>query len=174
MVQWLGWLFLLFLLPTSIASSQRSKRSLSLPSLRGQNSQLEAGISRWQAASRREVYRLHRRESVQHVPLRRRPVRPAPPYRLQCPAPHPERTRAIVPPGEEGLFEEYGPEARAVLDDILEKYVEYGTAQFQIPEILKVPPISERGTVTDIIRLFGGASHMRDALAKMQQYLYAA
>ncbi len=72
------------------------------------------------------------------------------------------------------FFEEYGLEARAVLDDILEKYVEYGTAQFQIPEILKVPPISKRGTVTDIIRLFGGATQMRDALTKMQQYLYAA
>jgi type I site-specific restriction endonuclease len=72
------------------------------------------------------------------------------------------------------FFEKYGPEARAVLNDILEKYVEYGTAQFQIPEILKVPPISQRGTVTEIIRLFGGAQHMRNALAKMQQYLYAA
>jgi hypothetical protein len=27
-----------------------------------------------------------------------------------------------------------------VLDDILEKYIDYGVAQFQIPEILKVPP----------------------------------
>ena len=43
------------------------------------------------------------------------------------------------------FFDEYGPEARQVLDDILEKYIEYGTAQFQIPEILKVPPISHRG-----------------------------
>jgi type I restriction enzyme, R subunit len=72
------------------------------------------------------------------------------------------------------FFEEYGSDARAVLDDILEKYVEYGTAQFQMPEILKVPPISQRGTVTDIIRLFGGAEHLRQALQKMQQYLYAA
>ena len=47
-------------------------------------------------------------------------------------------------------------EARAVLDDILEKYIEYGTAQFQIPEILKVPPISHRGTVMEIAGMFGG------------------
>jgi type I restriction enzyme, R subunit len=72
------------------------------------------------------------------------------------------------------FFEEYGSDARAVLDDILEKYVEYGTAQFQMPEILKVPPISQRGTVQDIIRMFGGAEHLRRALQKMQQHLYAA
>jgi type I restriction enzyme, R subunit len=72
------------------------------------------------------------------------------------------------------FFEEYGSDARAVLDDILEKYVEYGTAQFQVPEILKVPPISQRGTVPDIIRMFGGAEHLRRALQKMQQHLYAA
>ena len=40
---------------------------------------------------------------------------------------------------------------------MLEKYVEYGTAQFQIPDILKVPPISEHGNVIEIAALFGGA-----------------
>src|SRR2546425_734490 len=42
------------------------------------------------------------------------------------------------------FFERYSKEARAILDDILNKYVDYGTAQFAIPDILKVPPISER------------------------------
>ena len=52
----------------------------------------------------------------------------------------------------------------AVLEEMLEKYVEYGTAQFQIPEILKIPPISERGTVPEIAALFGGAERMRAAV----------
>ncbi len=72
------------------------------------------------------------------------------------------------------FFDEYGPEARQVLDDILEKYIEYGTAQFQIPEILKVPPISHRGTVADIIGMFGGPERLRAAVSGMQQQLYAA
>jgi type I restriction enzyme R subunit len=75
---------------------------------------------------------------------------------------------------QKDFFETYGPEAKAVLDDIIDKYIDYGAAQFQIPEILKVPPISERGTVPDIIRMFGGADQMREAVAKMQQHLYAA
>lgn len=72
------------------------------------------------------------------------------------------------------FFDKYARQARAVLDEMLEKYVEYGTAQFQIPEILKVPPISQRGTVAEIASLFGGAAHLRTAVAEMQALLYAS
>ncbi len=72
------------------------------------------------------------------------------------------------------FFEQYGPEAREVLAEMLAKYVEYGTAQFQIPEILKVPPISERGTVPQIAAFFGGAEKMRTAVGEMQALLYAS
>ena len=75
---------------------------------------------------------------------------------------------------KKGFFEQYGPEAREVLDEMLDKYVEYGTAQFQIPEILKVPPISERGTVPQIAAFFGGAEKMRAAVSEMQALLYAS
>jgi type I restriction enzyme, R subunit len=72
------------------------------------------------------------------------------------------------------FFGQYGPEARDVLNAMLDKYVEYGTAQFQIPEILKVPPISERGTIPQIAALFGGAEQMRAAVNEMQSLLYAS
>jgi type I restriction enzyme R subunit len=72
------------------------------------------------------------------------------------------------------FFEKYGPEARQVLPEMLDKYIEYGTAQFQIPEILKVPPISERGTVPQIAAFFGGADKMRAAVGEMQSLLYAS
>ena len=71
-------------------------------------------------------------------------------------------------------FFEYSPQAREVLEDILEKYIDYGTAQFQIPEILKVPPISNRGSVIEIAKLFGGARHLRMAVNAMQSLLYAS
>ncbi len=72
------------------------------------------------------------------------------------------------------FFDEYAPEARAVLNDMLDKYIEYGTAQFQIPDILHVPPISERGTVPQIAKFFGGAEKLRAAVSKLQTLLYAA
>jgi type I restriction enzyme, R subunit len=72
------------------------------------------------------------------------------------------------------FFDKYGPEARDVLTEMLEKYIEFGTAQFQIPEILKVPPISERGTVPEIAAFFGGAENLRTAVNEMQALLYTA
>jgi hypothetical protein len=40
--------------------------------------------------------------------------------------------------------------------------------------VLKVPPISERGNVGEIIRFFGGAAPLRQAVADLQAHLYAA
>jgi type I restriction enzyme R subunit len=75
---------------------------------------------------------------------------------------------------EKNFFEKYGPEARAILADLLEKYAEHGTAQFVIPDVLKVPPISERGNVIEIAQLFGGPDELRQAVAELQALLYAA
>jgi type I restriction enzyme, R subunit len=85
------------------------------------------------------------------------------------------RERADRVKKEEKLFfEKYGAEARAILGDLLEKYAEHGTAQFLIPDVLKVPPISERGNVMEIGRLFGGPEKLKEAVDELQTLLYAA
>ncbi|MGH9326715.1 MAG: EcoAI/FtnUII family type I restriction enzme subunit R [Terriglobia bacterium] len=71
------------------------------------------------------------------------------------------------------FFERYNKPAQQVLNDILDKYIEYGTAEFKIPDILKLPPISERGTVVEIADMFGGAENLRGAVNEMQASLYA-
>ncbi len=75
---------------------------------------------------------------------------------------------------QKDFFNRYAPEARQILDEILEKYAEHGLAQFKVPEILKVPPISDHGNVIEITEKFGGADRLREALAEMQSLLYAA
>ena len=72
------------------------------------------------------------------------------------------------------FFDTYAPEARAVLEDLLDKYTEYGIAEFTLPDVLKGPPISNRGNVGEIIQLFGGPDILRDAVTRLQQELYAA
>lgn len=72
------------------------------------------------------------------------------------------------------FFERYGPEAHAILDELLEKYAEHGAAQFVMPDVLKVPPVSDHGNVGEIIRFFGGADRLRDAVTELQNLLYAA
>jgi type I restriction enzyme R subunit len=75
---------------------------------------------------------------------------------------------------EKSFFEKYGPEARSILTDLLEKFAEHGTAQFVIPDVLKVPPISERGNVIEIAKLFGGPEKLREAVNQLHALLYAA
>ncbi len=72
------------------------------------------------------------------------------------------------------LFAKYGPEAHQILEELLEKYAEHGDAQFALPDVLHVPPISGHGTVADIIKLFGGADQLRAAVNELQAQLYAA
>lgn len=72
------------------------------------------------------------------------------------------------------FFDQYGPQAKDILSALLEKYAEYGTAQFVIPDVLKVPPLSERGNVMEIAGFFGGPDQLRTAVHRLQTLLYAA
>jgi len=72
------------------------------------------------------------------------------------------------------FFDRYGPQARAVLDDLLDKYTAHGTAQFIMPDALKVPPLSDYGNVREIAGLFGGFDQLRAAVDQLQSLLYAA
>lgn len=72
------------------------------------------------------------------------------------------------------LFEKYGPDARQVLEELLEKYAEHGDAQFKLPDVLHVPPISDHGRPAEIIRIFGGPDQLREAVNELQTELYAA
>lgn len=72
------------------------------------------------------------------------------------------------------FFDQYGPQAKGILNELLDKYAEYGSAQFVIPDVLKVPPISERGNVMEIATFFGGPDQLRTAVHRLQTLLYAA
>jgi len=74
--------------------------------------------------------------------------------------------------GRVDFWERFRPDARQILEEILDKYIEYGTAQFKMPDILKVPPISSHGNVLEIADKFGGPEQLRAALEDMQRLLY--
>ena len=65
-------------------------------------------------------------------------------------------------------------QARQVLEELLEKYAEHGDAQFVLPDVLKIPPISKHGTINDIVGSFGGPEQLRDAVDQLQKLLYVA
>ncbi len=49
-----------------------------------------------------------------------------------------------------------------------------GELQFTLPNVLKVPPISNHGNVAEIIAKFGGTDQLRNAVDQLQMLLYAA
>ena len=62
------------------------------------------------------------------------------------------------------FFGYFAPEAREILNDLLEKYTADGELQFTLPDVLKVPLISQHGNVAEIIGKFGGADQLRNAV----------
>lgn len=72
------------------------------------------------------------------------------------------------------FLEKHSGTARQILEELLEKYAEHGTAQFVLPDVLQVPPISDHGNVMEIAKCFGGADKLREAIHELQTILYAA
>ncbi len=72
------------------------------------------------------------------------------------------------------FFDQYGPEARTIINELLDKYAEHGTAQFTAPDVFEVPPISQHGNLNEIANKFGGTEKLMEAFSKLQEYLYAA
>ena len=72
------------------------------------------------------------------------------------------------------FFAYYAPEAREILNDLLEKYALDGELQFTLPDVLKVAPIWRHGNVAEIVRKFGGPDQLRNAVTQLQRLLYAA
>ena len=75
---------------------------------------------------------------------------------------------------ESDFFIRFGPEARAVLDALVEKYAEHGSAQFKLPDVLEVPPFNAWGNVIELALRFGGSRRLRDAVNDLQRLIYAA
>lgn len=82
-----------------------------------------------------------------------------------------ERARRVR---DTDLFTQYGDDARAILDALLERYAGGGADELALPQALKVQPVSNFGNPSEIARRFGGPQAMRQAVAELNQALYAA
>jgi type I restriction enzyme R subunit len=79
-----------------------------------------------------------------------------------------------VATAHEAFFDRFGPEARDILHELVDKYSEHGLEQFRLPDALKVPPISSHGNPSEIATLFGGPEELRAAVDELEELLYAA
>jgi type I restriction enzyme R subunit len=71
------------------------------------------------------------------------------------------------------VFSRYGPQARAVLEALLEKYATEGVVDdLDNVKILAIPPFSQMGTPLQLIREFGGKAGFEQAVHELQGELY--
>lgn len=74
----------------------------------------------------------------------------------------------------ENFFDRYAPDARSILEELVDKYAEHGLDQLRLPDVLKVLPLSAHGNPSEIASIFGGPQQLRDAVDELEELLYAA
>jgi type I restriction enzyme, R subunit len=70
-------------------------------------------------------------------------------------------------------FTQYGQQARAVLNALLDKYADEGIGTLENAKVLKLKPFSDMGTPVEIInQLFGGKTNYEKAITELEQELF--
>lgn len=71
------------------------------------------------------------------------------------------------------VFGEYGEQARAVLEALLEKFADHGVQDVEDAKVLELPPFNQFGSKTQIRRgIFGSAEQYTRAVQALEQALY--
>jgi len=69
-------------------------------------------------------------------------------------------------------FTQYGPQAKAVLEALLEKYADEGVMNLDDLGVLKIAPFSGMGSVVELVRAFGGKPGFEQAVHDLQSAIY--
>jgi len=69
-------------------------------------------------------------------------------------------------------FGRYGPQARAVLAALLDKYADEGVLNLDDANVLRIPPLSTLGTPVELVKAFGGKAGFEQAVHELQSAIY--
>ena len=86
--------------------------------------------------------------------------------------PNPTRRERAESVRKRNVFAKYGPQARAVLEALLEKYQDQGIINLDDPRVLQVPPLDRLGTPLELIKTFGNKQSFELAVHELQSALY--
>lgn len=140
---------------------------------------LDTFLRRWKAADRKQaIIDELEDEGLRLEPLAEEVNPDLDPFDLIChvaygrpPLTRRERAENVR---KRDVFSKYGPQARAVLDALLEKYQDDGVVDLADVRILQVPPIDRIGTPVELIRQFGSRAGFEQAVHELQDALYEA
>ena len=71
-------------------------------------------------------------------------------------------------------FTRFGPQARAVLDALLDKYADEGLVPVEDLSVLRVQPLASLGTPVELLQHFGGRDGYLAAVRALERELYDA
>jgi type I restriction enzyme R subunit len=72
---------------------------------------------------------------------------------------------------ERDIFTKYGPQARTVLEALLQKYQDEGVTDLGDPRILQIAPFATMGTPVQLIKQFGRRPGFEKAVSDLQSAL---
>ncbi|PZO12206.1 MAG: restriction endonuclease [Leptolyngbya foveolarum] len=147
--------------------------------LTGEYASLNDFLSRWSGADRKQaILEELTNEGILLEALAEEVGRDFDPFDLICHVvwdrPPLTRRERVDEVRKRDYFAKYGPQARRVLEALLEKYADEGVAQIENKQILTVSPFTELGTPMEIAWAFGGRTAYLAALQELTQALYSA
>lgn len=147
--------------------------------IKGQFASLDEFLNKWNATDRKEaIIKGLQEQGVLVEALQDAVDRQVDLFDLIChvafdqpPLTRKERANNVK---KRNYFTKYGEQARKVLEALLDKYADEGVENIESLEVLKVRPLTEFGSPTEIIHEFGGRDKYLEAVKELENELYKA
>jgi type I restriction enzyme R subunit len=155
-----------------------SLRDYSRKTIRRHYASLDQFLRRWQATQRKEAIITELAEAGLLLdPLQEEIGKELDPFDLIChiafDQPPLTRRERVANVRKRDVFTHYGPQARAVLEALLDKYQDEGVVTgLDDPRLLQIAPFASMGTVPQLIKYFGTRADFERAVHALQTALY--
>jgi len=154
-----------------------SLRDFSKKALKKRFVSLDEFLRRWRAEERKQaIIDELENEGLPLGPLAEEVGKDLDPFDLIChvafdqpPLTRRERAESVR---KRNVFTKYGPQARAVLEALLQKYQDQGVINLDDPRVLQISPFDTMGTPLQLIKQFGTRADFERAVHEMQSELY--
>jgi type I restriction enzyme R subunit len=154
-----------------------SLRDFTKKALKKQFASLDDFLRRWKSAERKQaIIEELENEGLPLGPLAEEVGKDLDPFDLIChvafdqpPLTRRERAENVR---KRDVFTKYGPQARAVLEALLQKYQDQGVINLDDPRVLQISPFDAMGTPLQLIRQFGTRADFERAVHELQSALY--
>lgn len=138
---------------------------------------LDDFLKRWKSAERKQaIIEELENEGLSLDPLAEEVGKDLDPFDLICHVafdqPALTRRERAENVRKRNVFTKYAPQARAVLEALLQKYQDQGVLDLGDPRILQVPPLDKMGTPVQLIKEFGTRADFLFAVQELQSALY--